>query len=132
VFFVNLPQRSELADAGVGEKDVEFALLLPDGLINLVDILQARDISLDAGCRLADLANRLIEFFLSASSDVYFGAALCQEFGRRQSDSTAAACHKGDFPVKLRVHIATFLLRSITESGLWMSSYVPIGIDINW
>jgi hypothetical protein len=63
VLLVNLSQRSELADAGVGEKDVEFALLLADGLINFVDIPQARDISLDTGCRLADLANRLAAQF---------------------------------------------------------------------
>ena len=38
VFLLNLSQRSELANAGVGKEDVEFALLLADGLINLVDI----------------------------------------------------------------------------------------------
>ena len=45
MFLVNLSQRSEFADAGVGEEDVEFALLLADDLINLVDIPQARDVS---------------------------------------------------------------------------------------
>ena len=131
MFLLNLSQRSELTDAGIGEEDVEFALLLADGLINLVDIPQARDISLDTGCRLADLANRLVEFFLAASRDIYRGAALCEEFGCRQSDSAAPSCHQGDFSVKLRVHIAAFLLRSITGSSLCIAYYVPIGTDVN-
>ena len=37
MFLLNLSQRSELANAGVGEENVEFALLLADGLVNLVD-----------------------------------------------------------------------------------------------
>jgi hypothetical protein len=57
VFLRNLAQRTELADAGVGEEDVESALLLADDPINLVDIPQARDIPLDKGCRRADLEN---------------------------------------------------------------------------
>ena len=78
MFLRNLSQRSELTDAGIGEEDVEFALLLADGLINLIDIPQARDISLDTGCLRADLENRLVEFFLAASRDVHRGASLCE------------------------------------------------------
>jgi hypothetical protein len=33
VFLLNLSQRSELTDAGIGEEDVEFALLLADSLM---------------------------------------------------------------------------------------------------
>ena len=35
MFLLNLSQRSKLTDACIGEEDVEFALLLADGLINL-------------------------------------------------------------------------------------------------
>src|SRR3984957_141566 len=49
VLLADLSQRSELTGAGIGEEDVEFALLLANGLKDLVDIPQARDISLDTG-----------------------------------------------------------------------------------
>jgi hypothetical protein len=74
VLLADRPDRGQRQEAGVGEQDVEAALLALHGGEQLVEVRPVRDVARHAGDVLADLPDRLIEFRLAAAGDEDVGA----------------------------------------------------------
>jgi hypothetical protein len=69
VLLADRPERGQHRDAGVGEQDVEAALLLLHPGIEPVEVREVGDIALHARDVLADLLDRFLEFRLPAAGD---------------------------------------------------------------
>ena len=67
--FGDLPERRELAEAGVGKEDIDAAFLLLNRRVQPVKICQIRYVTLNTGDVFFDLFHRGIEFALTTTGD---------------------------------------------------------------
>src|SRR6202043_4216906 len=82
-------QRREFAKTGIGENDIESALL-PDGLVETIQVGKFCYVSLNAGNVAADRLHGLIEFLLATAGDEDVRAFFNEELGGSQADSGRA------------------------------------------
>src|SRR5262249_38939749 len=82
-------------EAGVGEQDVEAALLPLHCGEQPVEVREVGDVARHAGDVLADFPDRFIEFRLAASGDVDVGALGDELPGRGQADSAVGPGNDG-------------------------------------
>src|SRR6202007_1664746 len=90
VLLGDLSERGQGWDAGVGEQDVEVALLLLDGGKQPDEVREVLDVAWHAGDVLADLPDRFVELRLSAAGDEDVGAFGDEAPGRGPADAAVA------------------------------------------
>jgi hypothetical protein len=95
-FLGDAPQRREFAKTGIGENDIESALL-PDDL----QVGKFGYVSLNAGNVAPDRLHGLIEFLLATAGDEDVRAFLDEELGGSQANSRCAAGDDCHFALKL-------------------------------
>src|SRR5579872_5884776 len=82
MFFGDGPKGDKFANAGVGENDIDSTLRPRDGLVETVEVVQVRNISLNASNVAADCLYGLVEFLLATASNedirALFGEQLCR------------------------------------------------------
>src|ERR1700677_1765587 len=88
-------QWSELADAGIGDQDIDLSLR-PDNLIESIEVLQFGDVSLNSQDVAADRLGGRFQFLLPAACYEDVGTFIDKGFCRRQPYSCGAAGHHGD------------------------------------
>jgi hypothetical protein len=98
----DLLDRPVFDEAGVGENDIDDALLRRDDLIQPVQVGEVGDVTFDGGDIPSDRRLGLIELGLTSPVDVDIGALLDEAFGRRQADAAAAAGDDGYLVLQLR------------------------------
>src|SRR5262249_47474592 len=94
-------QGRQLRDAGVGEDDVEPALLPLDLGEEAIKVVEVRHVSLDAGHIASDLRDRRRRLGLTAPGDEDVGAFLHELLRRRETDAAVATRDECDFPFEL-------------------------------
>ena len=93
-------ERGKLADAGIGEENVdapEFRFHLG---VERVEIGELRHVALHADRAMADRGDGRVELGLAAAGHDHLRALGGEELRRRQSDSAIAARDDGDFSRK--------------------------------
>src|SRR5262245_18840408 len=101
VLLSNLAERGKLRDAGVGEDDVEPALLALDLGEEAIEVAEVRHVSPDAGHISSDLLDRRRRLRLTAPGDEDVGAFLHELLRRRETDAAVATRDECDFSFKL-------------------------------
>src|SRR5262249_46384089 len=126
VLLGDLSKRGDRQDAGVGEQDVEAALLPLHRGEQPVEVRKVRDVALHAGDVLADLCYRFIEFRLAASGDEDVGALGDEAPGGGQADAAVAPGDDRDFPFQfLRHGITPLPVRAVQVKGYEYVSSAP-------
>src|SRR6266403_2520541 len=88
-------------DAGIGEDNVEPALLPLDLCEEAIEVAEVRHVSLDAGHIASDLLDRRRRLRLAAPGDEDVGAFLHEPLRRRETDAAVATRDECDFSFKL-------------------------------
>src|SRR5262249_32880424 len=88
-------------DAGIGEDDVEPALLPLDLREEAIEAAEVRHVPLDAGPIASDLPDRRRRLGLTAPGDEDVGAFLHELLRRRETDAAVATRDESDFPFEL-------------------------------
>src|SRR4051794_39897489 len=96
-----LAQRGKLRNTGIGEDDVEPALLPLDLGEEAIEVAEVRHVSLDAGDVSPDLPDRRRRLGLAAPGDEDVGAFLYELLRRRETDAAVATRNECDFSFKL-------------------------------
>src|SRR5262245_49479373 len=104
VLLADRPERGQRQEAGVGEQDVEAALLPLHGRQQPVQIRRVGDVARHAGDVLADLPDRFVQLLLAASGDEDVGALGDEPPGGGQADAAVAPGDDRDFPYLLLRH----------------------------
>ena len=94
---VTCPSGTNSPAPGVGEEDVEAALLLFDRVEEAVQVGEVADIAANGGDVAANLLYSSVKFRLTAAGDEDIGAFRDESFCRGQADAAAAAGDEGDF-----------------------------------
>src|SRR5262249_22004956 len=112
------PERGDRQDAGVGEQDVEAALLPLHRGEQSVEVREVRDVARHAGDVPADLPDRLLEFRMPAAGDEDMGALGDGPPGGGQADAAVAPGDDRDFPFQfLRDRTRPLPVRAVRVTG---------------
>src|SRR4029077_2692146 len=114
MLFGDGPKGNKFADAGIGEKDIDSALLLSDGFVKTIKVSQFGNVSLNPRNVGADCFHGLVEFLLPPARDEDIRTLLGEKLCRRQSNPFRAAGDDSDFPFEPPGHCLSPLLRSWT------------------
>src|SRR5579863_1604697 len=104
MLFGDATKRRHVADARVGEDDIEASLLFADLREDPVQIRQFGYVSLDGGDVGTDGCDRSIQLRLPAASDVDIGAFLHELLCSRKADAGAATRDESDLTLEFLGH----------------------------
>src|SRR5207247_7182823 len=82
-FLVDLDEGRDLSRSSVRKDDIELALVLRDGFVQTLNVLQVCDIALHAGDVSADLSHRPVQHILTSARNEYVIHAFFDEALRR-------------------------------------------------
>src|ERR1700691_884225 len=108
----NAAQGSELANASVGENDVDLSLHVSDGFVETIKIGQLGNVSLNARNVAADCLYGLVEFLLAAARNEDVGTLFDEKLCRSQSNPLCPAGNHSGLALKLLGHGRSPLLRN--------------------
>src|SRR6266852_8215761 len=106
------PKGNKLANAGVGENNIDSPLHLSDGLVKTIKVSQLGNVSLNSGNVGSDCFHGLVEFLLAAARDEDMGTLFDEELCRSQPNPFCAAGDDGDLPFELFSHCFSLFLPS--------------------
>ena len=106
--FVDHFERNGLMDAGIGEYDIDPAVITRDAIIEPRKVVEAVDVALHADRAMTDPADSLIEQRLSPRGDVYQCAFLRETLRGCQPDAVAATGYHHDLVFETLCHHITF------------------------
>src|SRR5437870_2083546 len=101
VLLGNAVQGSELRAAGIGEHDIELALLALDLGEQPIEIAEVRHVSSYAGDISSDFLYRPSQLRLTAPRDEDVGAFVHELLRRRQANTAVATGHECDLSIEL-------------------------------
>ncbi|KAG9563956.1 hypothetical protein KCV01_g20631, partial [Aureobasidium melanogenum] len=111
-----------LGGARVGEHYVEPAVVLPDAVVEAIQVVEPGCIALDAHGTVPDLAHRFVETILAPAGDVNMRALGGKALGGGEADAFAAAGDRHDLVLESPCH-AVFLI------NLMMTTKPPVADD---
>src|SRR2546425_8627438 len=117
MLFGDGPKGNKLANAGIGENNIDSPLHLSDGLVKTIKVSQLGNVSLNSRNVGADCLHGLVEFLLAAARDENIGTLFDEELCRSQSNPFCAAGDDGDLAFELLGHCLSPLLRSCIPSS---------------
>src|SRR5439155_22526246 len=112
MLFGDGPKGNKLADAGVGENNIDSPLHLRDGLVKTIKVRQLGNVSLNSRNVGADCLHGLVEFLLAASRDEDIGTLFGEEFSRSQPNPFCPAGDDGGLAFESFAHYLSPLLLS--------------------
>src|SRR5580658_112750 len=95
MFFGDVAEGDEFADAGVGEDNIDSALHFADCLVETIKISHFGDVSLNTRRIAADCLHGLVEFLLAAPCDEDIGTFFDEQFCSSQSNPFCSAGDDG-------------------------------------
>ena len=99
-FLADRAQGFEDADAGVGQENVDAALLGADPLEQAIEVVQLRDVALYGQDAAADLRRRAVQLRLAPAGDDHLRALRREPFGAGQADAAVGAGDDRDLALK--------------------------------
>src|SRR5271168_2933658 len=114
-------QGSELADARIGDQDINLSLRL-HGLVEAIEVLQFRDVPLNAYDIAADRLHCLVELLLAAARYEDKSAFVDEALRRGETYSRGAAGNHGHLSQQLG-HDRHSQGRSKRQPSAWLSSH---------
>src|SRR5215470_10591195 len=118
-----LRQRHRLHYTGVGDDDVDAALLLLDRLVQAIEVGEVGDVALHDGDVAPEHALRLLELAGAAPGDEDVRALFDEPLRRRQADAAAAAADDRDLSVQFAHGV---LLVAVAEGQHRLTRSVPV------
>ena len=115
MFFGDVAERDEFADAGVGEDNIDSSLHFADCLVKKIKIGHFGDVSPDTDRIGTDGLHGLIEFLLATPRDEDMRAFLNEQFCSCQPNTFCSAGDDGGLAFKLFGHRLSPLLLSRTD-----------------
>src|ERR1700675_2118013 len=112
MFFGDVAERHEFADAGVGEDNIDSPLHFADCLVEKIKIGHFGDVALNTGCIGTDCLHSLVELLLAAPCDENISAFIDEQFCSCQSNPFRSAGDDGDLAFELFRHALSPLLLS--------------------
>src|ERR1700733_12637448 len=97
-------KRNKFAHAGVGENNIDLALLLSDGLVKTVKVCRFGNVSLHASNVAPDRLHGLVEFLPPTARDENVGALFDEKLCCRESNPFGAAGDDSDLTFELFSH----------------------------
>src|SRR5262249_8834559 len=119
-------QGRQLRDAGIGEDNVEPALLPLDPGEEAIEVAEVRHVSLDAGHIASDLRDRRRRRGLTAPGDEDVGAFLHELLRRRETDAAVATRDECDLAFEL-AHVFLLACQARALRCLMMNSSSVVG-----
>src|SRR5262249_47141367 len=116
-------QGRKLRDTGIGEDDVEPALLALNLGEQAIEIVKVRHVSLDAGHISPDLLHRRSQLGLTAPRDEDVGAFAHKPLRRGKANATVATSNECNFSFKLPNFFSPYFLFCSLFFALPFSSY---------
>src|SRR5436190_5204061 len=112
MLFGDGPKGNKLADAGVGENNIDSPLHLRDGLVKTIKVSQLGNVSLNSRNVGADCLHGLVEFCLAAARDENMGTLSDEELCRSQPNPFCPAGDDSGLAFELFGHCLSPLLLS--------------------
>lgn len=97
LLFGHLTEGDEIADAGVGEDDVDAAVFLRDVVMQLVEVCEFGDVADHSFHVLANGFDGFVGVLLAASGNDDLCAFFGEEFGGGEAHAAVSAGNEGDF-----------------------------------
>src|SRR5882724_2993127 len=112
MLFGDGPKGNKLANAGVGENNIDSPLHLRDGLVKAIKVSQLGHVSLNSRNVGADCLRGLVESLLAAARDEDIGTLFDQKFSSSQPNRFFSAGDDGGLAFELLGHCLSQLLLS--------------------
>src|SRR6267378_2846618 len=112
MFFGDGPKGNKLADAGVGENNIDSPLHLRDGLVKTIKVSQLGNVSLNSRNVGADCLHGLVEFLLAAAGNEDIGTLFDEKLCRSQSNPFCPAGDDSNLAFEFFGHCLSPLLLS--------------------
>src|SRR5579862_1299864 len=119
MFFGDVAEGNEFADAGVGEDNIDSSLHFADGVVEMIKIGHFGDVAPNASRIGTDCLHGLVEFLLATPRDEDIASFFDEEFCRCQPNPFCSAGDDGGLAFKLSDHRLSPLLVSgnVTEAS---------------
>src|SRR5258708_39564020 len=123
-------QGSEFADAGIGDQDINLSLRL-HGLVEAIEVLQFRDVTLNAYDVAADRLHGLVKLLLAAARYEDKSAFVDEALRRGETYSRGAAGNHGHLSLQLG-HDRRSQGRRTRQPATWPSSQRAMFATVSW
>src|ERR1700730_9368353 len=110
VLFGDGPKGNKIANAGVGENNIDSPFHLSDGLVKTIKVSQLGNVSLNSRNVRADCLHGLVEFLLAARHDEDIGTLLDEKFCSSQPNPFCPASDYGGFAFEFFGHCVLFVI----------------------
>src|SRR5580700_3915505 len=104
MFFGDVGEGDEFANAGVGEDNIDASLHFSDSLVEMIKIGHLGNVAPNAGRIGTDCLNGLVELLLAAPRDENISAFIDEQFCRCQPNPFCSASDDGDLTFELFRH----------------------------
>src|ERR1700728_1892660 len=118
MFFGNGPEGNKLANAGVGENNIDSPLDPRDDVVETIKVVQFGNISLNARNVAADCLYGLVELLLATACDEDKGTLFEEKFCRSQPNPFGALGDDCHFPQQFLTFGHRLLLHSLPQFAL--------------
>src|SRR5713101_4378516 len=106
MLFGDGPKGNKLANAGVGENNIDSPLYLTDGLVKTIKVCQFGNVSLNSRNVGADCLHGLVEFLLAAARDEDIRTLFDEKLCRSKSNPFCSAGDDGGLAFELFGHLS--------------------------
>src|SRR5882672_8504580 len=110
MLFGDFTEGNKFTNAGVGENNVDSPLQLTDCLVEMIQVGQFCDVSLNARHVTADCRDSLVQFLPAARHDEDIGTLLDEKFCSSQANPLCTASDDGGLAFEFLGHCVSTLL----------------------
>src|SRR5439155_18718511 len=111
--------------AGVGEEDIDAALLLLHRCVQAIEVREIGDVAPNAGSPLAELHHPALELGLAPAGDEDVGALVGEPLCGGEADAAAATRDDGDFPFESIHERRSFVVGALGVFGTSTATRLP-------
>src|SRR5580658_8541869 len=125
MFFGDVAEWYEFADAGVGEDNIDSSLHFADCLVEKVKIGHFGNVSLNTGRIGTDCLHGIVELLLAAPCDENISSFIDEQFCSCQPNPFCSAGDDGDLAFELFCHCLSFVAELEVASYLTVVEPLP-------